>query len=52
MSVNRFMHPRNIYKTPPDFNQLAIDYEEFRRISKMVCFFFFDFWIKFDQGAG
>lgn len=30
------MHPRNIYRTPPDFKQLAIDFEEFRNVSKMV----------------
>lgn len=34
--MNKFMHPRNIYKTPPDFKQLAIDYEDFRSISKIV----------------
>ncbi|GLV35024.1 uncharacterized protein CBL_09504 [Carabus blaptoides fortunei] len=31
MSVNKFMHPRNIYKTPPNFKQMAIDYPEFRK---------------------
>lgn len=25
------MHPRNIYKTPPNFKQMAIDYPEFRK---------------------
>lgn len=30
------MHPRNIYRTPPDFKQLAIDFEEFRNVSQMV----------------
>ncbi|XP_045473157.1 U6 small nuclear RNA (adenine-(43)-N(6))-methyltransferase [Harmonia axyridis] len=31
MSMNRYMHPRNIYKNPPNFKQLAIDYPEFRQ---------------------
>lgn len=31
------MHPRNIYKTPPDFNELAKIYPEFRNVSKLVC---------------
>ncbi|XP_013772415.1 methyltransferase-like protein 16 [Limulus polyphemus] len=31
MSLNRFMHPRNIYRTPPDFKELAVTYPEFRR---------------------
>lgn len=30
------MHPRNIYRAPPDFKQLAIDYASFRKICKMV----------------
>ncbi|CAB0006363.1 unnamed protein product [Nesidiocoris tenuis] len=30
MAMNRFMHPRNPYKTPPDFKQLALEYPEFR----------------------
>ncbi|XP_050717977.1 RNA N6-adenosine-methyltransferase METTL16-like [Eriocheir sinensis] len=28
--LNKFMHPRNPYKTPPSFKQLAKDYPEFR----------------------
>lgn len=32
--MNRFMHPRNIYKTPPDFIQLAKDFSEFSKITK------------------
>lgn len=36
MSLNKFMHPRNIYRTPPDFKQLAIEFAEFRNVSKMV----------------
>lgn len=31
MSMNQYMHPRNIYKQPPDFKQLAIEYPEFRK---------------------
>nr|XP_004932187.1 U6 small nuclear RNA (adenine-(43)-N(6))-methyltransferase isoform X2 [Bombyx mori] len=34
MAMNRFMHPRNIYKTPPDFIQLAKDFSEFSKITK------------------
>ncbi|KAK5639850.1 hypothetical protein RI129_010661 [Pyrocoelia pectoralis] len=30
MAMNKYMHPRNIYKTPPNFKQLAVDYPEFR----------------------
>ncbi|EFA12179.1 U6 small nuclear RNA (adenine-(43)-N(6))-methyltransferase [Tribolium castaneum] len=31
MSMNQYMHPRNIYKQPPNFKQLALDYPEFRK---------------------
>lgn len=31
MSLNQWMHPRNPYKTPPDFKQLAIAFPEFRK---------------------
>lgn len=31
MSMTKYMHPRNIYKTPPNFKQLAIDYPDFRQ---------------------
>ncbi|KAG8224346.1 hypothetical protein J437_LFUL004302 [Ladona fulva] len=31
MSQNKYMHPRNIYKCPPDFKQLAINFPEFRK---------------------
>ncbi|KAF2883512.1 hypothetical protein ILUMI_22685 [Ignelater luminosus] len=34
MSLNKYMHPRNIYKTPPNFKQLAIDFPEFRAYVK------------------
>ncbi|CAL4111504.1 unnamed protein product, partial [Meganyctiphanes norvegica] len=30
-SLNKFMHPRNIYRTPPSFKQLATKYPEFRK---------------------
>uniref|UniRef100_A0A336LZE0 U6 small nuclear RNA (adenine-(43)-N(6))-methyltransferase n=1 Tax=Culicoides sonorensis TaxID=179676 RepID=A0A336LZE0_CULSO len=33
MSLNRYMHPRNIYRKPPDFNELASIYKEFCDIS-------------------
>lgn len=36
MSVNKYMHPRNIYKKPPDFKQMAIDFPEFRQHIKQV----------------
>lgn len=31
MSMNKYMHPRNIYKSPPDFKQLAIEFPTFKR---------------------
>ncbi|VVC31765.1 Ribosomal RNA large subunit methyltransferase F-like,Methyltransferase-like protein 16,S-adenosyl-L- [Cinara cedri] len=31
MSTNRFMHPRNIYRTRPDFKQMAEEYPEFMK---------------------
>ena len=31
MSLNKFMHPRNPYKTPPNFKRMAIDFPEFRK---------------------
>lgn len=31
MSMNKYMHPRNIYKTPPNFKKLAMQYPEFRQ---------------------
>nr|CAG4643884.1 EOG090X04JL [Lepidurus arcticus] len=34
MSLNKFMHPRNPYKIPPDFRRLALDYPEFRKHAK------------------
>ncbi|XP_072389912.1 U6 small nuclear RNA (adenine-(43)-N(6))-methyltransferase [Diabrotica undecimpunctata] len=30
MAMNKYMHPRNIYKSPPNFKQLALDFPEFR----------------------
>lgn len=36
MSVNKFMHHRNIYRKPPDYTDLAIKYPEFRRKCKLV----------------
>ncbi|KAK9871833.1 hypothetical protein WA026_014290 [Henosepilachna vigintioctopunctata] len=31
MSMNKYMHPRNIYIKPPNFKELAILYPEFRK---------------------
>jgi len=31
MALNKWIHPRNPYKTPPDFKQLAIKYPNFRK---------------------
>lgn len=31
MAFNNQMHERNIYKNPPDFIQIAMDYPEFRK---------------------
>lgn len=41
MSMNKFMHSKNIYKTPINFNQLAIEFDEIRKASKIVSKFFF-----------
>ncbi|XP_023938566.2 U6 small nuclear RNA (adenine-(43)-N(6))-methyltransferase isoform X2 [Bicyclus anynana] len=35
MALNKFMHPRNIYKMRPDFVKLAKTYEEFSEIAKV-----------------
>ncbi|CAK1580343.1 unnamed protein product [Parnassius mnemosyne] len=35
MALNKFMHPRNIYRTPPDFCKLFKEFEEFSNIAKM-----------------
>ncbi|XP_050295563.1 U6 small nuclear RNA (adenine-(43)-N(6))-methyltransferase [Anthonomus grandis grandis] len=35
MSMNKYMHPRNIYKTPPDFKQLAIQFPDFQKYVKL-----------------
>lgn len=37
--MNQYMHPRNIYKNPPDFQQLANEYSEFRAVCKLVSIF-------------
>ncbi len=31
-----FMHPRNPYRTPPDFKELALKFPEFRKHAKQV----------------
>lgn len=38
MAMNKFMHPKNMYKVPPDFTKLALEFPEFKIISKIVCF--------------
>jgi len=35
MSMNKYMHPRNIYKTPPNFKELALKYPEFKKHIKL-----------------
>ncbi|XP_077257692.1 U6 small nuclear RNA (adenine-(43)-N(6))-methyltransferase isoform X1 [Temnothorax americanus] len=35
MSVRQYIHPRNKYKRPPDYKQLAVMYPEFREIAIM-----------------
>lgn len=35
MALNKFMHPRNIYITPPDFSKLAKTYKEFSNVAKV-----------------
>lgn len=34
MAVRNFMHPRNIYRQPPNFKELAIAYPDFRKYVK------------------
>lgn len=36
MSMNNFIHPRNVYRNPPDFTQLALAYPELREFGTMV----------------
>lgn len=36
MALNKYMHPRNIYKEPPDFAKLAKQYKDFSDIAKVV----------------
>nr|CAH7718667.1 unnamed protein product [Callosobruchus chinensis] len=35
MAMNKYMHPRNIYKTPPDFKQLSAQFPEFKEFLKL-----------------
>ncbi|CAG9769318.1 unnamed protein product [Ceutorhynchus assimilis] len=35
MSMNKFMHPRNIYKDPPNFKALALEYPQFKKHVKL-----------------
>ena len=32
MALNKFMHPRNPYKVPPNFKEMAVKYPEFRKV--------------------
>jgi len=41
MSVRKYIHPRNKYKTPPDYKKLAIKYPEFRQIAITVIYFIY-----------
>ncbi|KAJ8925349.1 hypothetical protein NQ315_009179 [Exocentrus adspersus] len=34
MSMNKYMHPRNIYRSPPDFKKLALEFPEFQPFVK------------------
>ncbi|KAJ0176572.1 hypothetical protein K1T71_007751 [Dendrolimus kikuchii] len=34
MSMNKYMHPRNIYKIPPDFSKLVKLYNDFATVAK------------------
>lgn len=36
--MNKYIHPRNIYKKQPDFKELRLEYPEFRDISTVVRF--------------
>lgn len=35
MALNKKMHPRNPYKTPPSFKDLVLKNDEFRKIAKI-----------------
>lgn len=35
MKNKRLMHPRNIFRTPPDYTALAIKYKDFRKVCKL-----------------
>ncbi|UYV66930.1 METTL16 [Cordylochernes scorpioides] len=35
MTFNKYIHPRNIYRKPPDFQQLAIKYPDFQKHVKI-----------------
>lgn len=35
MALNKYMHPRNKYKKPPNFSDMALKYPEFLKISKL-----------------
>ena len=32
MSLNKWMHPKNPYKTPPNFKEMAVKYPDFRKV--------------------
>lgn len=36
MPNNQFMHPRNIYRKPPAFKELAVNYPEFNKYASVV----------------
>jgi hypothetical protein len=43
------MHPRNPYRTPPDFKELALKFPEFRKHAKQVIII--NFFIKKKPGC-
>jgi hypothetical protein len=36
MSVSNLVHPRNIYRVKPDYNELAAKYPEFLEVASIV----------------
>lgn len=36
MAMNKFMHSKNVYQTPPDFAKLAENFEEFGAIARTI----------------
>lgn len=36
MAMHKYIHPRNIYRKPPDFAELAEMYPDFKAVTKLV----------------